>query len=264
MSDWIKLHRKILNSAVASEDELLGLFTRVLLCVNFKPKWFKGFEVMPGQFVFAWRKLPERLYPNTDSRPSKNTITKRLNLLKSFGAVQIEPHPSQRFSILTVPNWERYQHQKGEKPPEGPYPNSGTVPGTVPGTVLGTERRREKKVKNVLSSTEVEGVEFEGFWKTYPVRTTPGGSRTKGDKKKSLTQWRRLKRTEKDLARAGAIAYARSGQIPKDCERWLRDKQWETWLNAESEQANPLLAEDDHIYAGDDAPPKLKLTEVRR
>lgn len=168
-SDWIAVHRRILESAVGSEDELLGLFTRVLLCVNWKAGQFKGFHVQPGQMLFAWRRLRERLYPNAVDGPSKNTIEKRLRCLEALGVLKIQPHESRRFSVLTVPNWSKYQpktvYQKMGTDSGRTYPKSGTVTaelspesgtvlGTVPGTVLGTDRRRNNKANKSSSASE--------------------------------------------------------------------------------------------------------------
>tara|TARA_R110002073_G_scaffold332412_2_gene518471 strand:- start:17023 stop:17832 length:810 start_codon:yes stop_codon:yes gene_type:complete len=142
--DWVKVHRKILDSSVSSEDELLGLFTRILLSVNYRTKWFQGMEIKPGQFAFAWRKLPSRLYPNASNPPAINTIRSRLKLLGSIGVVDVKVHPSKRFSIMSVPNWQRYQDRTVSK--------SDTVVDTVSDTVADTERRRNKKVKENSSS----------------------------------------------------------------------------------------------------------------
>jgi hypothetical protein len=135
--NWLKLHRSIMKSDVAQSDELLGLFVRILANINFQKGWFKQVEIQPGQMVFAWRTLKKRLYRKTG--PSHNTIRSRVLFLASLGVLTIETHPSQRFSVLTVPNWHKYQSKS--------VPKSGTVAGTV----AGTDIRRTKKVKNTAS-----------------------------------------------------------------------------------------------------------------
>lgn len=167
--NWLCLYRRIVRSNVAQSDELLGLFVRLLASVNFRSKWFRGIEIMPGQMAFAWRKIQERLYPGSESPPSKNTITKRLKQLCECEAISISPHPSNRFSVLTIPNWEKYQPKvKKSYPKSGDdaYPESETIPGTVRGTIRGTERRRTKKVKNT-HSFDCE-LAFKEWYSIYP------------------------------------------------------------------------------------------------
>jgi len=135
--NWLKLHRSIMSSDIAQSDELLGLYIRILVNLNFQKGWFKQVEIQPGQMAFAWRTLKKRLYKK--GGPSHNTIRSRVQFLDSIGVVKVETHPSQRFSVLTVPDWQKYQ-TKG-------VPNFGTVAGTVPGTVAGTDIRRIKNVK---------------------------------------------------------------------------------------------------------------------
>jgi hypothetical protein len=161
--NWLKLHRSIMKSDVAQSDELLGLFVRILANINFQKGWFKQVEIQPGQMVFAWRTLKKRLYRKTG--PSHNTIRSRVLFLASLGVLTIETHPSQRFSVLTVPNWHKYQSRS--------VPKSGTVAGTVPGTVPGTDIRRTKKGKNTGASLSVS--DSSKAKATKPQWTMPHG-----------------------------------------------------------------------------------------
>ncbi|NBW79702.1 MAG: hypothetical protein EBR27_11925, partial [Betaproteobacteria bacterium] len=148
----------------------------------------------PGQLVFNWRTLPELLYSNAESRPSKNTLIKRLNTLVALGAVRIDIHETKRFSILTVqavPNFgtvpsttvSNFGTVLGTVPPANDH-FFGTVSGTVLGTVLGTvppkkstnslvkplskkERKKEGKKleegRERLTLTEIESFQFSEY-----------------------------------------------------------------------------------------------------
>jgi hypothetical protein len=193
-SGFIKLERAIFNSGVEQSDELLGLYVRILHRVNFKCSFHGEHQVRPGQLVFNWRTLPELLYSDAESRPSKNTLIKRLNTLVALGAVQIEIHESKRFSILTVqavPNFgtvpsttvSNFGTVLGTVPPGNDH-FFGTVSGTVLGTVLGTvppkkstnslvkplskkERKKEGKKleegREVLSLAKIESFQFSEY-----------------------------------------------------------------------------------------------------
>jgi hypothetical protein len=65
------------------------------------------------------------------------------------------------------------------------------------------------------------GISFEDFWKAYPARR--GVKKGKGQ---ALARWKRLTADERKAAFEVLPAYARSGDYPKDAERWLRDKLW--------------------------------------
>jgi len=65
---------------------------------------------------------------------------------------------------------------------------------------------------------------FAAFWETYPRR---GGKRLY--RGKAEEQWRKLTATERAEALVGARHYARSGQIPQDAFRWLRDRAFTDW-----------------------------------
>jgi len=109
--------------------------------------------------------------------------------------------------------------------------------------------------KPTLSSSSVLEA-FEGFWKSYPARTTPSGHRTKGSKPNAQKQWQKLSGKDHALAIKAVVTYSDSGQIPKDCERWLRGNDWDQWLATESSpQATPDQWGDE-ITDNDDAPPK--------
>ncbi len=149
-NSWLKIHRRILTSDVAQNDELLGLFIRLLATVNYEPRFFKAFKVEGGSMAFGWRKLPERLYPKATGRPSKNTLLRRVKILEAIGVIEITIHESNKFSILSIPNWRRYQGKT--------VPKIGTLTGTLDtqrpiavgtltGTLTGTEIRSTKKDK---------------------------------------------------------------------------------------------------------------------
>ena len=112
--------------------------------------------------------------------------------------------------------------------------------------------------KPSLTSSELEA--WESFWKSYPVRTTPGGTKTRGSKANALKQWKALPAKDQSQAVQAVSTYRDSGQIPKDCERWLRGRCWEDWLSTAIESTATKVCDPsqwaDAYFDGDDAPPK--------
>ena len=60
MAGWLKLHRKILESQVFSDPDLLRLWIMLLCRANFKPSFFRGREIGVGQVAFSQRLFAER------------------------------------------------------------------------------------------------------------------------------------------------------------------------------------------------------------
>jgi hypothetical protein len=90
---------------------------------------------------------------------------------------------------------------------------------------------------------------FERFWDAYPKRN---GKRVGKAKTKIL--WMRMSPDEHMAAWKGVRNYARSDWIPKDPERWLRDRCWEDWQEPAQPSTNgrrqaPTVVEPDRPAA---------------
>lgn len=101
MAGWLKLHRKILESQVFSDPDLLRLWIMLLCRANFRPSFFRGREIGVGQVAFSQRLFCDSL------GVSKGKLHRDLNRLKLAGMITIEA--GRDFSIASVSNWETYQ-----------------------------------------------------------------------------------------------------------------------------------------------------------
>lgn len=101
MAGWLKLHRKILESQVFSDPDLLRLWIMLLCRANFKPSFFRGREIGVGQVAFSQRLFCDSL------GVSKGKLHRDLNRLKLAGMITIEA--GRDFSVASVCNWETYQ-----------------------------------------------------------------------------------------------------------------------------------------------------------
>jgi hypothetical protein len=145
---WLKMHRKAIDSDVASSDELLGFFVRLLLVVNHKRKRFRGRWIDPGQIAFGYRTIGERLYRATEKPPAIGTIRRRVKELETLGVITVE-NVDRQYSLLTICNYAVYQnltqdvtHQTESVSDSDTPADTGTDTGTD------TELRRNKKGKN--------------------------------------------------------------------------------------------------------------------
>lgn len=98
---YIKLHRSILQWEWWDDDKTLKLFLYLLLNANWEDSRFKGHDVPKGSLVIGLHSLSENLGISIQS------IRTSLNHLKSTGEITIKS--TNRFSIVSIVNWEKYQ-----------------------------------------------------------------------------------------------------------------------------------------------------------
>lgn len=114
---------------------------------------------------------------------------------------------------------------------------------------LGKEGKGKEGVREKHTSPPSEDdARFESFWITYPKRN---GKRI--GKAKALKVWARLTTDQRDLVSEGVRHYAAACDkgltIAKDAFRWLRDGEYEEWLDPAQapqkpgESRSPYLAE---------------------
>lgn len=266
--DWIKLHRQSSQSDVFADADLWRLWCWLLMRAAFKTNHVsmlvgggrKIVTLNPGECITGRKVGSEEL------GWSQSTFDRRLKKLAAMQMIEIEPQNN--YSTVKILNWQKYQVEQGadqaKQGPSGDYSNSGEQGvnrvRTGCGQGANTNKNEKKDKKDKKSPTSIELEEWENFWKSYPVRTTPGGYHTKGDKQDAHKRWQALSTADRALAVQGVSKYATSGQIPKDCERWLSGRCWKQWLSTESEStqvSNDPSQWADYPREGDDAPPKL-------
>jgi hypothetical protein len=101
--DWLKLHRRAIESQVFSDPHLWHLFCWCLLKTNWKDGWFKGEKVPAGSFACG------RASASCELGINPATWYKRMQKLESFGVISLSGN--NRFTIVTVQKWALYQSQ---------------------------------------------------------------------------------------------------------------------------------------------------------
>ncbi|EQB34806.1 hypothetical protein M948_20715 [Virgibacillus sp. CM-4] len=108
MQGWIKLHRQLLGSPIFQNEKLLKVFVYCLLkATHSDHQQLVGKQTVslkPGQFVFGRRKAAMEL----DMKES--TVRDYMKVLKNDNAITITP--TNKFSIITIVNWEVYQSKE--------------------------------------------------------------------------------------------------------------------------------------------------------
>lgn len=143
--DWIKLHRKVLKSAISHDSGLLETWIALLLHVNWRPGKFKDYKLMPGQMAFSWRSLPHRLHGHLSRPPAINTLRNRVRKLAQLGLITIkvvDTTTDTRFSVVTVCKWSTYQNDD-----DAGGTRIDTTHDTTPDTHTDTDRRSKEGKK---------------------------------------------------------------------------------------------------------------------
>ena len=175
---WIRLHRKVIESAVWQDPGLLHLWIYCLLKANHKAGWVKipglaePIEVLPGQFITGRFRLQEALYPKKrKSTPSAKTVWRWLSVLETMQNVSIKT--SNKYSLLTICNWEAYQSGENESVQVNVPKVSSKCPASVQQV---STNKNEKKVNKEKKKAEPDG--FADFWDMYPKKVAKGVART--------------------------------------------------------------------------------------
>lgn len=101
LNGYIKLHRKLREWGWYSDSVVKDVFIELLLTANFTPKQYKGIELKAGQTVIGRKKLADTL------GFSEQQIRTALDKLKKTGEISV--FSTNKFSVVTIENWELYQ-----------------------------------------------------------------------------------------------------------------------------------------------------------
>lgn len=112
MSDWIKIHRSVIDSYSFADPITLKIWVWMLLKANYKPSHVPlnhgrgtvSIKVDRGQFIFGRNKAAEELKING------STIYRHIQKLEEQKQITIEAN--NQYSIITICNYNTYQNVK--------------------------------------------------------------------------------------------------------------------------------------------------------
>lgn len=158
--DWIKLHRRIQDSAVGSDDWLCRLWIHCLVKAAWKPCYYKASPILAGSFGFTYRDWAVKL------NVSRGKLERGLKKLQSLGQIAIKAANSRHsFSVVTICNWELYQSDS-----ERLWDDNRADNGTITGPITGRKRDDNRAIEEEREERR-EGKEGrEGAGIPAPVR----------------------------------------------------------------------------------------------
>ena len=137
---FIKLHRSILDWEWYKDETTKNVFLHLLLNANWEDSRFQGHEVPAGSLVTGRKELAESL------GISEQSIRTALNHLKSTNEITIKS--TNKFSIVTIVNWEKYQCRDFETNQQINQQSNQQLTNNQPTT------NHIKEIKNIRSKEE--------------------------------------------------------------------------------------------------------------
>ena len=162
MDGWLKLYRSILDSAVFQDAEILKVWIWLLcnvaceqhdiICYN------KVIHLKPGQIATGRKKIAQCTDLN------ENKVYRALSALKSLGNIEIKA--TNKYSIITVVNWDKYQEENGKRTSSEQQTNSKT---TTEEQQLNSKRTQHKNGNNGKNEKEIYMCPFfDRAWELFP------------------------------------------------------------------------------------------------
>lgn len=175
MAGWIKLHRKLKNSLVFDNPDLLKVWIWCLLKAThddyIQMIGLQEVELEKGQFIFGRKVAANEL---------KMSESKTYRLIKKLETMQnLNIKANNKYSIVTIENWELYQsdNNNSEQQFEQQMNNKRTTNEQQMNT--------NKNIKNIKNNKNINNIYSESLIKkimSYP------GKKTKDVRDKKLPQ----------------------------------------------------------------------------
>lgn len=164
MDGWLKLYRSILDSAVFQDAEVLKVWIWLLCNVAFEQHdticYGKVIHLKQGQIATGRKKIAQC----TDLNETK--VYRALTALKSLGNIEIKA--TNKYSIITVVNWDKYQDENGNRTANEQQTNIKTTAEEQQDNSKRTQHKngkKEKKEKNIYICSF-----FQSVWDEYPKK----------------------------------------------------------------------------------------------
>lgn len=150
MTGFIKLHRKILDWEWYSDINTRCLFMHFLLKANFQTKRWQGIAIKKGSFVTSLDTLVNEV------GLTKQQVRRCLKLLKTTREIKVEAN--NRFQIITVINYAKYQENQANENTQETYKQRENSRQTTDKEHAGnTQRTRQQHTSNTQRTSTKKG-----------------------------------------------------------------------------------------------------------
>lgn len=140
MDGWICLQRRFLEWEWFDDDTMVKLFIYLLLKANFDAKMWHGIVIERGQLVTSTKHLAQELHK------SEQQIKTRLMKLRNTG--EITTKATNKFTIVTICNYAKYQSITNEEQPTKELPNNQQTNQQPNYQITTTKQINNKQINN--------------------------------------------------------------------------------------------------------------------
>lgn len=223
---WVKFHRKSLKSSVMKSPTVWWVWSWCLMKASHQDHKFpfngKDITIKKGQFITGRKKACKELKLTPQSY--------RTILLYLKNTSRITTQPTNKFTVVTVLNWDKYQldNQQTNQPLTNQQPTTNQPLTTY---------KKDKNVKNDKNDNK-PCVCFEKFWSIYPKKIS---------KKKAEQCWNRMKpdnslfeKISKAIETAKKTDQWERGFIPHPTT-YLNQERWNDEFTKESFNSDILI-----------------------
>lgn len=154
LNGYIKIHRKLVQWGWYQDTAVKSVFLHLLIIAAFKTGYFMGQEIKAGQAVIGYSKLATELGLSTQQ------VRTALKKLESTG--EISKKSTNKFTVVTIANWEEYQLCDGNVTNEQQTNNKRITneqhSNNIPSTNEQQHLKNVKKVKKVKNDKNVKNI----------------------------------------------------------------------------------------------------------
>lgn len=165
MSDYIKLHRSILEWEWYRNINTKVLFIHMLLKANWKEGKFEGKVIPRGSFVSSVPKLAE------ETELTVREVRTGISHLKTTGEVTCKSYS--KFTVFTVKNYDAYQVSDAQNDRQATDKRHSN---DILTTTIEEKKEVKKGINNISCAIPEESHDsfFERIWKLYPIKKGKG------------------------------------------------------------------------------------------
>lgn len=197
---WIKLHRKLIDSAVFDNPKLLKVWIWCLCKASYQPyDLMVGNQIVhlqEGQFVYG------RLKASSELQISESMVYKYMNLLKSLHMVSIKAN--NKYSVVTIEKWTSYQGCEDEEEQQIIQQRNNKGTAEEQQRNINKKNKNNKNIKNIKNNIFIipsvdevsaycqernNGIDAEAFVSFYESKGWMIGKNKMKDWKAAVRTW---------------------------------------------------------------------------
>ena len=216
---YIKLYRSMKDWEWYQDSNTKVVFLHLLLNANLKDSRFQGYEVPRGSLVIGRRKLSKEL------NISERAVRTALKHLKMTNEVTIKV--TNRFSIVTIVNWESYQGRHYKSDQQNDQQSDQQVTNNRPTSDHNIRKKEYKKEEDIyMANSSVNGETLLRIKDAYNQQSNlrPCKSLTKGRMDKLLDRLNDY--SEEEIISVFIKANSIPRLIGEDGSTWKADFDW--------------------------------------